>query len=54
MCVLHSCQSLKPRIDGLALQRQDTEDTFVREPQWFLAHKALQRFDSQGKFPACN
>jgi len=42
---------LKPRIDGLALQRQDAEDTVVSKPRRLPADKALQRLNSQGELP---
>src|SRR5689334_25257481 len=43
--------SLEPRIDGLALQREDTEHALVHAPERFTADEPLEPFDTQRKLP---
>ena len=40
---------LQPRIDGLALQREDAEHALMNAPQWFALNESLQTFDTQSE-----
>src|SRR5436190_11745151 len=42
---------LQARIDRLALERQDPEDTLVDAAQRLAADEALERLDPEGKLP---
>ena len=42
---------LEPRIDGLALQREDTEHALVHATERFTADESLEPFDTQRKLP---
>ena len=41
---------LEARIDGLALQGQDSEGTFVYPAKWLLANESFESFDSKSEF----
>jgi len=41
----------KPRIDGLTLQRQDGENTFVHATQRLPGDEPLQRLETKGELP---
>lgn len=40
----------EPRVDRLALHRQDAEDAFVHSVKGLATHKPLQRFRAEGEF----
>src|SRR5258706_13458870 len=43
----------EPRIDGLALQGENTKDTFVNTPEWFAFNESLKAFHAQGELTHC-